>query len=633
MANNMINVTPLIPGHEAEIAADLKKMFQDGVIASAAWCLTLVPEGQPVIDKASRLAELVAAHQAHLAGSGIPLGILLQATMGHGWAPSEPAGFQRFTISDGKERYIFCPLDREFLAYVDDAVRKLARLKPEFFMLDDDTRMFTCRGGCYCPLHIAGFNRRQKTAFADREALVAALAKDEQLAAAWDDFQKESVVGLARTVRAAIDAEAPGTPCIFCLCAGDVHHAPDMTRALTPPGATPTVRINQARYLCDSPKTTPQWMALTAFELGMLPDEFVKLAETDTCPQTRYSCSTVILHTQYAWSLLAGCRGGKLWITSMANAEPAGGLAYRKKLGENKGFYEAISAMRPVWRGPLVPVSEKPVLTAYENNNVTWGSCIFGFMGLPFHFGRWTARNGGAAALTEFNVRTLSDRALENLLSGTVLLDGGAARELDKRGFADLVGCRAKAWEGFPPNRDTDIHGVAMKKPGADTKLYDLAPGAEVRDELFHAPFALSEESEKVGSGLVKFRNRLGGTAYTFAATVRHYPDRKFEALNLLSLTRKEWLLREFPDWPMYYAGDAPVYFAIFDDRGTLTACVVNEGLDTLDTIPLGNVPADVRRAERLCPDGSWREVGFAGNELESPLAAMDIAFFRFPAR
>ena len=66
------------------------------------------------------------------------------------------------------------------------------------------------------------------------------------------------------------------------------------------------------------------------------------------------------------------------------------------------------------------------------------------------------------------------------------------------------------------------------------------------------------------------------------------------------------------------------------DDRGTLTACVVNEGLDTLDTILLGNVPADVRRAERLCSDGSWREVGFSGNELESPLAAMDIAFFRF---
>ena len=152
MANNMINVTPLIPGHEAEIADDLKKMYRDGVIASAAWCLALVPEGQPVIDKASRLAELVTAHQAHLAGSGIPLGILLQATMGHGWTPSEPAAFQRFTIADGRERYIFCPLDQDFLNYVGDAVRKLARLKPEFFMLDDDTRMFTGRGGCYCPL-------------------------------------------------------------------------------------------------------------------------------------------------------------------------------------------------------------------------------------------------------------------------------------------------------------------------------------------------------------------------------------------------------------------------------------------------------------------------------------------------
>ena len=60
---------------------------------------------------------------------------------------------------------------------------------PDFFMLDDDFRMITGSDGCFCPLHIAGFNHLSGKNY------------------------------IAETIRDAIDCETPGLPCSFCKCA------------------------------------------------------------------------------------------------------------------------------------------------------------------------------------------------------------------------------------------------------------------------------------------------------------------------------------------------------------------------------------------------------------------------------
>ena len=57
-------------------------------------------------------------------------------------------------------------------------------------MLDDDFRMLTGRGGCFCPLHIAGFNRitgKNYTA----ETLREAIRQDKSVARAYDAWLKD----------------------------------------------------------------------------------------------------------------------------------------------------------------------------------------------------------------------------------------------------------------------------------------------------------------------------------------------------------------------------------------------------------------------------------------------------------
>lgn len=101
-------------------------------------------------------------------------------------------------------------------------------------MVDDDFRLLTGRDGCFCPLHLARFNREQGTAY-DRETLAAALGKDAALAAKYDALLKQSLIELAGVIRRAVDETDPEMPCSFCACSRDMRHAPEIARILAAP--------------------------------------------------------------------------------------------------------------------------------------------------------------------------------------------------------------------------------------------------------------------------------------------------------------------------------------------------------------------------------------------------------------
>ena len=51
-------VTPLKEDHFKERVDDIKEMYQKGITVMPLFCMTLVPEGDPVWDKAGPMAEL-----------------------------------------------------------------------------------------------------------------------------------------------------------------------------------------------------------------------------------------------------------------------------------------------------------------------------------------------------------------------------------------------------------------------------------------------------------------------------------------------------------------------------------------------------------------------------------------------
>ena len=159
---HLYSIVPLDTEHLEEICEDIRYQYENGVCSCPLFCMTLSPEGDPVTDKAAILAEKYRLFRARLQEMGVPSGILVQATIGHGYMPGKPAPFQRYTnLTDGKQPYIVCPLDEDFRAYIRRAMTTIAGEKPACIMVDDDFRLMNHRGGrgCACPLHMKRYSR------------------------------------------------------------------------------------------------------------------------------------------------------------------------------------------------------------------------------------------------------------------------------------------------------------------------------------------------------------------------------------------------------------------------------------------------------------------------------------------
>ena len=70
--------------HLEEICQDIKEQYESGVCSCALFKMTLVPEGNPPANKVTPLCERYARFRDRLNEMGIPNGVLVQASVGHG---------------------------------------------------------------------------------------------------------------------------------------------------------------------------------------------------------------------------------------------------------------------------------------------------------------------------------------------------------------------------------------------------------------------------------------------------------------------------------------------------------------------------------------------------------------------
>ena len=409
-------IVPTLEDHAGDIAADLRQLAGTTVADAAALNASLQPCGNPPDDRAAGYVRFFRQLREAAGSEGPQLGVLLQSTMGHGGMPTNPAPFQRIVSSWGDSRYIFCPLDDAFLAFIKAQVGVLAAERPAFFILDDDTRLRTFRDACYCPLHLAEFSRRTGREWRDREALHAALEGDSALAAAWEKLRLDSVARLARAVREAFDAVDPAIPGAFCCCEGDVGDAYPLARILAAPGQRPALRLNNGRYLHDGNRDLPAHLLRTDGQrLALPPDaDALLLDEPDTYPHNRYSVSAANFHLHVSLGLLSGCGGAKLWLSRTRAWEAASGEAYRRVFKHHTGFYRELlrlsgnlstfqstnlSTFQPfnfstskgiVWEGLRIPLTPPAVGAgpATPPEGLDWGSSLLGRMGIPYAYVR-----------------------------------------------------------------------------------------------------------------------------------------------------------------------------------------------------------------------------------------------------
>ena len=625
---HLYSIMPLDIDHIDEICEDIRLQYETGVASCPLFSCTLVPEGNPPADKASELCEIYAKFKAKLDTMGIPSGILVQATIGHGWRLSSMFPYQQYTnFNNGEMKNTACPTDDGFKEYIRHAFTVIAKHKPHHIMLDDDFRLITFRDGCgcACPEHMRRFNEAAGTSLS-REELWQIVSKDHELCEKYTDImvkvQLESLYETARVMRDAIDAIDPTIPGSYCCVGNDVEGAHEIARIMAGKGHPIVIRINNGNYTAQSTRDLPNSFHRAAHQIAKLKGKAdVILAETDTCPQNRYSTGAMPLHSHFTGTILEGAAGAKHWITRLKCHEPQSGKAYRKILGANKGFYEALSEIVPTleWQGFRIPVSDTPHLNFKTDMSCSasegWGSCVLERLGLPVYFG---TDLGGILCLNGDADKVYSDEEIKKILGGSVFLASDTARNLIRRGFGKYLGVDVREWNGKGLTSEMflkgDIKGNTTNLPVGCLELVPLSDAVEVDSVIYHAIGKMPKEN--LFPAVTTFKNELGGTVVTFCGT----PVAKYnlvEAFSFLSYSRKKQLIslaKELGHLPVYYPGDEELYFrcAKMQDGGTFCS-LINIGIDPIDEIELvGNL--NPTKIYKLCKDGTRSEVEFTIN-------------------
>ena len=633
MTMHKINIAPLLVNHADDITNDLADLYDKKVIDSVAFSFTLVPEGVPPFDKAAEYTRRFKIFQKLLKKKGVPTGILIQATWGHGWVPDSPTDFQQIRRIDGSYQYTMCPEGESFRDYVRKAIMTAAAAQPDFFMLDDDTRFITGRSACFCPLHTALFNEktgRNLTSDQLREAVKTSVDDAHIM----DGILQESMNKYAHLIRDSIDAVNPTIPCSFCLCSQDVRHAPAVAKILAGKSGEAVIRINNARYLQDSLRSIPSWLHFTAAQVAAFDDDVTLICEPDTFPQNRYSTSAATLRMHLVMSALEGCKGGKFWITRMSSFEPNSGKAYRQALADVSLKLEAIYAMKPSWRGICIPMPPEPVFNYPTSPTGGGWHETFGRMGLPIYFSKKPA---AVVALSALQINILSDDEIKELFQHSVLLDGSAAIALTKRGISNLCGCMAESWPlehvTFEQEEGHEImpfnnSGIALLKP---------ADGTQVLTNLYHRAFIFDENQKKLAPGAVLYEKPNGKKVITFAH--EYGWNDGLRSFGMFNETRKQLLIKFFQKLdalPIWYPDDAEILMkaAVLPD-GSKIAVALNIGLDTLDELPLTGPWTQTTTVQELATDGIWQPIATSRRQdgvlsVQKKLKPLDFILLKF---
>ena len=620
---HLYSIMPLDMEHMEEICADIEQQYKTGVATCALFMCKLVPEGTPLINKAEIFAQQFKPFQKRLQEKGLNCGILVQCTIGHGYPLNEDSALTHYiNLSDGERQYIACPYDMDFQSYIRGQMQILAELQPKEIMVDDDYRlMYRAGKGCACSLHMCAYNEKAKSNLT-RENLYDLLQNEDSIKERdiYVETQREALLQGAKAMREGIDAINPALPGSFCCVGPTTEFAAEIAKILAGEGNPTVVRINNGNY-------TPagaRWFSDIAFRAA---DEIYRLkksgvdyvlAETDTCPQNRYSTGASSLHAHFVGSILEGVCGAKHWITRLLTHEPNSGKAYRKTLSEYSGFYTTLSQLVPMlsWEGCRIPLTTEIRWNfnrgAWEWTKNGWLRCVLERLGFPVYC---SAEMGGATFIEGDLEQGYSDEEITEMLKGTLFLDAIAAQRLNARGFLQYTGVKVREWTGSHPSYEKLPNGCVCSVPVGVKELVPIEENVSISSVVCHLEGGKNEY--ELFSGVTTYRNSLGGTVIVACGT----PNTEFHyttAFSFLNESRKGQfaaILKETGNLPIYYSGDAEVYMKTAKiPSGKRFCAVFNIGLDILDEIPLAT-NEKVNQVQMLQKDGSFTACTFEKTE------------------
>ena len=601
-ALSFYDIVPYSPGHEAELARDIRAVHETSGLNVFLYCLSLDPSGRPAFDHVQKAMASFRKLKAELGDAPLELGILLQSIRGH-WprVDKEAEPWQRTVDCNGASNR-FCMLDPRCQDYIRRTGAALAAERPCFILGDDD---IAAKGECFCPLHLAELNRRTGLSLTSEECRAIALGKvkNDKALAAHKKLSLEIPMTVARLVREGIDSVDPSIPGGACMPAVEQLRVIGWAGILSGKGHPVTLRVANGLYREMTPNDMIGYALSTQAYIDALGSSVDRLLdESDTFPHTLYARSGRTFISKLALGVFCGMRGAKLWFVGMSKQSERVPEAYERALGENRRLLESLAQALD----GSVPVGLR---IPRASRGAKWTTEMLGKYGVPFCSASTIEPGGPVLLCGKGGVDALNDEALARLFRGRVFVDGPAALRLAARGYGDFLGC-TPVLDGRPYNIEV-VCADGSRPPIAQAKttaLTDVAPGAVVCSELRYSPIGISDPAPAyVAAGSICYTNKAGGVTLCAGFNAEDYYHEQNQR-------RRAWLGRVLrtldPEFPVL--GDMPepnMTQARTGADGWTYVYTVNFSYDDIETLAYRSLrPMD--RAEMLGCDGVWRPAG-----------------------
>ncbi len=614
---NYINIIQIYPGREDFVISEIRRQKRDVGFTRIALCCSWHPHTTPasvLIPIIVRSLNIIIAE----VGDEVEVGALIQSTQGHGWSGKTPLTgepFQRVVLADGASAERMCMADGAFRKYICDALVATAKTGVKFLLVDDD---FGARiGECFCPLHIAEYNRVAGTDYSREELaeIIAAGAPDDPRAALFSKLRKEGALSFAREMREAIDSVNPELPCGYCPCGYTFYLARDVSRILAGKNE-PFARICNPvrgnlhpRIFADRYALTQQMIALCDFEN--------LIGEGDTFPQNYNSEAARLFGAHTVMDILWGLKGSKLWVAEYDYPEDVGSQkryedAFVEYFGMCKELLAYTDGIR--WQGaasPLRTYTEEelsyPLLDWTILWQNTWTSGFFSDHAMPSRFAY--AGECEIIALTGDDVRHCSEEEIKKAFTKAVLIDSEAAKLLSEK-YSHLMGVSAdEGDEAFTFTMQKDAKtGVYLPMHWEASAARLTLKGATEQVQYWQAD---AEANEKyIAPSITYFTNELGGrvavigwSTYSAYYKLWHPQQRKWilAALDFLAGGTYEMTVES--------KQQTHIQHGILKDGKELLA-IMSLAFDTLETVPV-RMKRTPEKIEKLLPEGRWVAVAY----------------------
>ncbi len=625
------SITPLDIEHIDEICQDIEEMIETRAITCPMFLMKLHPEGIPPVDKVGPLCEKYAQFKERLDKKGIKSGILVQSSLGHGYALDGGMPFTKYKgMTNGQEQSVYCPLDEGFREYFKNVMKTLASYGPCAIMLDDDCRLLNRVGrGCACDKHMAEFNRLTGKNMTREELYehIKTHKSDDEITLAFVETQREALHGAIVAMREGIDEIDPGIQGINCTSGETCEFVEYNNKAFAGKNNPTIVRVPNGTYAPYSAREFSNMLYKTAVCKKKIEKNIdIVLTEGDTIPFNRYGKNASFMNCQMVSAMIDGLKGTKHWITRLVTHEPKSGKAYRKTLGENAGLYEELSRLseKIKWAGCRIPFVNTEIYDFHSPLFEMSGSCHFATrvlerLGIPFYF---SSDNDGATFVSGTALDKWNDEEIKEMFEKTsVFISSDAAEKLICRGFGEYLGVDVKKWEGENLSGERFSNGrEALKQVG----MMEICPTQkEVYAEsmIYHLENGMNKK--ELFPGVAVYPRKNGKYTITFSGT----PEASFiytEGFSFLCESRKEQLVKLLEmtgNLPVYYSGDLEMLLrAGYIGENELLVIAFSTGWDMLDDFRVIS-EKQIREIEEICPDGSYKKLDFYSEDGETVIS------------